>query len=160
MDLRNLCASGDYSEVFHIYSRKTEGKNISGEALQFTHFNRPIHFAASQGNLEVVKKFIREFRCDASCVNLDGVTPLHCASHGGHTKVIEYLVLEEGCDPCVVDHRGSTALHYVACCAQYIQPGTKKSSHIPTLSCGCMLRSQMKIISSQQSFLSDMVVIP
>ena len=132
---QSLCAIGDYSEVFQVYSRQTEGKTSSGEglsSLQFTHFNRPIHFAAAQGNLEVVRKLVETFSCDASCVNLDGITPVHCASHGGHTKVIEYLVLERGCDPCVTDYRGSTPLHYVACCAQYTKPVStrvKKSSH-------------------------------
>lgn len=135
MDLLSLCASGNYSEVFHFYSRQNEGKVTSGEglsSLQFTHFNRPIHFAAAQGNLKVVRKLVEEFSCDASCVNLDGVIPLHCASHGGHTKVIEYLILEQGCDPCVADYRGSTPLHYVACCAQYtkfVSTGSKKLSH-------------------------------
>ena len=58
MDLLSLCVSGNYLEVFHFYSRQTEGENISGEglsSLQFTHFNRPIRFAAAQGNLEFVK---------------------------------------------------------------------------------------------------------
>ena len=130
MDLQSLCSSGNYSKVFQFYSRKTEGNITRGEglsSLQFTHFNRPIHFAAAQGNLEVVRKLVGEFSCDASCVNLDGVTPLHCASHGGHTKVIEYLMLEQDCDPCVVDYRGSTPLHYVACCA--VSTESKKSSH-------------------------------
>ena len=134
MDLLSLCASGDYTEVFRFYSRQAEGKISSGESsplLQFTHSNRPIHFAAAQGNIEVVRKLIEEYGCDASCVNFDGITPLHCASHGGHTKVIEYLVLEQGCDPCVVDCRGSTSLHYVTCCAQYnlFYTGSNKSSH-------------------------------
>ena len=118
--------------MYHFYSRQTEGKLTGGEGLlplEFSHFNRPIHFAAAQGNLEMVRTLIDRFSCDACCINLDGVTPLHCASHGGHTKVIEYLVLERGCDPRISDYRGSTPLHYVACCTRYTKPGNKKSGH-------------------------------
>ena len=135
--LRVLCEKGEYLSIFKLYSQKqefSEEKSTSRgslSSLEFGHFNRPLHYAAAQGDLDAVRVLIERFNCDAKCSNRDGVTPLHCASHGGHMDVIEYLVLERGCDPCVVDYRRSTPLHYVTCCAQYksLVSASKKPDH-------------------------------
>ena len=72
----------------------------------------PIHYATSNGHLEVVKYFIGELHCDPTDKNNDGETPLHYACHYGHLKIAQYLIRDEHCNPSCENDSGNTPLHY------------------------------------------------
>ncbi len=52
--------------------------------------NTPLHRAAENGKLDVVKYFV-ENGADAKAANKDGKTPLHCAAENGHWHIEKYL---------------------------------------------------------------------
>ncbi|CAH0369602.1 unnamed protein product [Pelagomonas calceolata] len=71
--------------------------------------------AANDGNLEAVKKSIRDgadidYRCPTS---IGKETALFIASQNGHTEVVR-LLLEAGADANIVDHQGGTPLYIAA----------------------------------------------
>ena len=77
----------------------------------------PLHYAAHNGHLEVVKYFITELLCDPMDRNRRGDTPLHMACHRGHLNIIQYLISELHCNPSCVGYLGWTPLHYA--CREY-----------------------------------------
>ena len=75
----------------------------------------PLHYAASNGHLEVVKYFIVELHCDPMDKNqYDGWTPLHYACRYSYIKIAQYLIREEHCNPSCENKLGETPL-YIAC---------------------------------------------
>ena len=71
--------------------------------------------AANDGNLEAVKKSIRDgadidYRCPTS---IGKETALFMASQNGHTEVVRWL-LEAGADANTVDHQGASPLYMAA----------------------------------------------
>ena len=73
----------------------------------------PLHYAASNGHLEVVKYFIVELHCDPmDNKNEFGRTPLHYACRHGHLNIAQYLIREEHCNPSCENKNGYTPLHY------------------------------------------------
>ena len=50
----------------------------------------PIHRAAQNGHLEVVKT-LANFTENPNVTNFDGLTPIHLAAMNGHTEVVKYL---------------------------------------------------------------------
>ena len=76
--------------------------------------SRTIHSASLNGNLEVVRFFIEDMKCDPNCKGQDGRTPLHHASEGGHLDVVKYLVDTHHCDPLCSDRHKNTPLHSAA----------------------------------------------
>ena len=76
--------------------------------------NIPLHYAASNGHLEVVKYIIMvELHCDPMPMdkNNAGTTPLHYACCYGHLNIAQYLIREEHCNPSCEDKYGTTPLH-------------------------------------------------
>ena len=53
--------------------------------------NSPIHFAASNGHLQMLK-FLTSYGTDLMIPNENGKTPLKLAEVNGHCKVVEFLV--------------------------------------------------------------------
>ena len=73
----------------------------------------PLHYAAINGHLEVVKYFIVELHCDPmDNKNRYGYTPLHYACRHGHLNIAQYLIREEHCNPSCENKYGTTPLHY------------------------------------------------
>ena len=80
----------------------------------------PLHYAASNGHLEVVKYFIVELHCDPSDnknqyggeLNDAGWTPLHYACRYGYLNIAQYLIREEHCNPSCENKYGYAPLHY------------------------------------------------
>lgn len=71
----------------------------------------PLHYAAKQGKLNLVKMLLREgAKLDAQ--TREGCTPLHLAAQQQRLAVCKYL-LEKGADPNVRDNRGLTPMHCV-----------------------------------------------
>ena len=50
----------------------------------------PIHRAAQNGHLEVVKT-LANFTENPNATNYEGLTPIHLAAMNGHTEVVKYL---------------------------------------------------------------------
>ncbi|XP_035912311.1 transient receptor potential cation channel subfamily A member 1 isoform X5 [Anopheles stephensi] len=61
----------------------------------------PVHLAAAQGAIEIVKLMFRmqplEKRISLNCTDIQKMTPLHCAAMFDHPEIVEYLV-KEGAD--------------------------------------------------------------
>ena len=75
----------------------------------------PLHYAASQGHLEVTKYFLdRMGSLPLGMRNLVGYEPLHLACHYGQVNIIQYLINEAHCDLSCVTRDGLTPLH-IAC---------------------------------------------
>jgi len=85
------------------------------EALQNSH---PMHYAASLGDLEVIKALIgRGFL--VNCMNFELITPLHEAATKGHMAMCEFL-LDEGAWVNATNIDGATPL-CDACAAGHIE---------------------------------------
>ncbi|HSW45942.1 MAG TPA: ankyrin repeat domain-containing protein, partial [Phycisphaerae bacterium] len=69
----------------------------------------PVHWAALEGHLDVVRFLIDEMKMKPDERNREGVTPVHWAAFGGHRNVVDYLV-SKGADVDVEDNEGRTPL--------------------------------------------------
>ena len=58
----------------------------------------PLHLACHAGQLNVVKYFIDELKCEPTIQGEFGATPLHYACCRGQLNIVKYLVTEKGCD--------------------------------------------------------------
>ena len=74
----------------------------------------PLHLAAKNGYLEVVKYFITEHQCNLDLGNNDGYTPLHLAAHYGQIEVVKYLTTKHRISPESGNVDGYTPLHLAA----------------------------------------------
>ena len=72
----------------------------------------PLHYAAINNHLEVVRYFINEQHCDPMPRDNNGDTPLHYAARNNHLEVVRYFINEQHCDPMTRDNNGDTLLHY------------------------------------------------
>ncbi|KAE8573437.1 Putative ankyrin 2, isoform AA [Halyomorpha halys] len=72
--------------------------------------NRPIHYAALNGNSVIVYMLLRNNRGVSGAFNMDQETPLFVASREGHTDVVA-LLLEDGLGGLRPDVKGRTPLH-------------------------------------------------
>ena len=66
----------------------------------------PLHFAASNRHLEVVKLLVVEFKADVNAKNNNDWTPLHFAASSGHMEVVRLLVDVLGADVNAEDEEG------------------------------------------------------
>ena len=71
-----------------------------------------LHFACSNGHLNISQYLIKETNCIASCENNIGCTPLHFACINGHLEISQYLIREENCNPSCETKYGDTPLHF------------------------------------------------
>ena len=74
----------------------------------------PLHYAASNGHIDVVKYFLEKQVCTPMAENSFGETPLHFACSNGHLEIAKYLIKNKSCSPLRGDARGSTPLHYAS----------------------------------------------
>ena len=81
-----------------------------------SHGRTPLHYAAINNHLEVVRYFINEQHCDPMTRDNDGDTPLHYACRYGYFSIVQYLISEaHSCE----NNDGDTPLHY-ACDYRHI----------------------------------------
>ena len=59
----------------------------------------PLHYAALNGHLKVVKYFITELQCDPMEKDYTGLQALHFGCRNGHTNITQYLIREKHCNP-------------------------------------------------------------
>ena len=75
--------------------------------------NIPLHYAAYNGNLDVVKYLVDIDEHSRSCPsNLSYETPLHFACQNGHLNIAQYLINEMHYDPSSKGSADWTPLHY------------------------------------------------
>lgn len=53
---------------------------------------RPVHYAAYNGHLDVLKYLIEVQRVDVNARTAAGCTPLFLAAQQGHTRAVKYLI--------------------------------------------------------------------
>jgi ankyrin repeat protein len=101
--------SNGYLDVIKVFLEKGADANaadIRGDT--------PLHWAAANGKLGVVKYLVEEKDADANAANEDGNTPLHRAAANGKLDVVKYLVEEKGADANAANNNGDTPLHWAA----------------------------------------------
>ena len=76
-----------------------------------SHGQIPLHYAACNGHLEVVKYFTAQLQCDPMEKDNDCWTALHYACDNGHLNIAQYLIREEHCNPSCKAKYGWTPLH-------------------------------------------------
>ena len=72
-----------------------------------------LHYAAYQGELDVVKELIGR-GAEVNAQTGQGITPLHLAARKGHKDVVEYLVKKAKAKDLPDNVQGGRALHYAA----------------------------------------------
>ena len=72
----------------------------------------PLHLAALQGHLDVVKLLLIEYKANAEATTQNGSTPLHIAAQYGHLGLVEFFLEQKANIEAAVS--GYTAL-YIAC---------------------------------------------
>jgi ankyrin repeat protein len=87
-------------------SRQTEGATI-------------LHWAASSGNIEIVKTLIENGKTAVDIRDRDGQTPLFAAADAGNAAIVEYLARQKA-DLGAKDNAGMTVLHHAAKAGQGI----------------------------------------
>ena len=83
----------------------------------------PLHYAASNGHLDVVKCFLDVLpgSCDQAMDKNDyDRTPLHYACSGGRLNIVQYLIREKNCNPSCRNWFGETPLH-IACESDHLE---------------------------------------
>lgn len=78
---------------------------------------RPIHLAASIGNLEALRLLI-DYGVDVNAQTENGTTALHYAANHGDVLVTSLLLANEA-DPDIADSRGFVPLHFASYANQY-----------------------------------------
>ncbi|KAL5331401.1 hypothetical protein ACEPPN_000931 [Leptodophora sp. 'Broadleaf-Isolate-01'] len=73
----------------------------------------PLHWAAMNGHIEVVKQLLEKGANVAVANSSGGWTPLHQATWNGHVEVVKQL-LEKGANTTVTDSEGRTPLYWAA----------------------------------------------
>lgn len=76
--------------------------------------NTPLHYAASNGHLTIVKFLIEDLMCDPNCLTSTKKAPLHLACEKGHIDVVNFLVVTHDCDAQCKDQNEMTPLHFAA----------------------------------------------
>ncbi len=96
----------------------------------------PLHLAASQGDLPLVRSLVQTYGHDVDARDTYGRTPMHWASEEGRLEVMQYLV-EQGADIRIPDGVARTPLHWAAfgghlVCVIFLR---EKGAHLNTIDC-------------------------
>ena len=100
--------------VKHVDSLKCLiNSGIINPVYRYNFYGTILHWAASDGSIDVLKYLVNECNCDP--MNNDrGVklTPLHLATFNGRSEAIEFLLSTGKCDPMAKDEDGKTPLDF------------------------------------------------
>jgi ankyrin repeat protein len=104
--IHDAAKRGDQGAVNRIVAAQPEAL----EARDAHHGNTPLHWAASQGHVNVALTLLQN-GANPNSRTKDGYTPLRDAAYRGNTKVVE-LLLESGARVDAKDKGGATPLHW------------------------------------------------
>ena len=126
--LKDLYCTGSVPPVqltFHAFGEKLRRRIDSiidlitkykcDSTVRTTWTSTPLHYAASNNHLEVVRYFSNEQHCDPMTKDNNGDTPLNLACRNGHLNIAEYLIFEAHCRYYIVNNEGPRLLHPGAC---------------------------------------------
>ena len=74
----------------------------------------PLHFAAYNGKLEIIKLLITKFNSDPLMTSDRGRIALHYAAQEGHLHTVKFFVEQIKCNPSHMDKNKLTPLHLAA----------------------------------------------
>ncbi|XP_028271344.1 uncharacterized protein sowahab [Parambassis ranga] len=108
------CAAGLWGQVHALLLRDSRLAQKKDFMSGFT----ALHWAAKEGNTEMIQKLMDISHKRGICVNINskahgGYTPLHIAAIHGHTEAMLLLVQSYGACVNERDHDGKKAFHYV-----------------------------------------------
>ena len=113
-ELFSAAANGRHKEVVRLINIGVDAHLYQGLKVKpyEREHNTPLHLAALNGYLEIVKYLIKK-EADIDAKNRKNQTPLHLAVHNAHKHIIEYLV-ESGADINAIEDEGDTPLAWAA----------------------------------------------
>lgn len=113
-ELFSAAANGRHKEVVRLINTGVDAHLYQGLKVKpyEKEHNTPLHLAALNGYLEIVKYLIKK-EADIDAKNRKNQTPLHLAVHNAHKHIIEYLV-ESGADINAPEDEGDTPLAWAA----------------------------------------------
>ncbi|XP_041800703.1 ankyrin repeat domain-containing protein SOWAHA [Chelmon rostratus] len=108
------CAAGLWGQIYGLLLQDARLAQKKDFMSGFT----ALHWAAKDGNSEMIHKLVDVSRKRGTCVNVNskahgGYTPLHIAAIHGHTEVMLLLVRSYGADVNERDNDGKKAFHYL-----------------------------------------------
>ncbi|XP_065815042.1 ankyrin repeat domain-containing protein SOWAHA [Labrus bergylta] len=108
------CATGLWGQIHGLLLQDTRLAQKKDFISGFT----ALHWAAKDGNSEMIHKLLNISRKKGTYVNINskthgGYTPLHIAAIHGHTEVMVLLVQSYGANVNERDNDGKKALHYL-----------------------------------------------
>ena len=114
-DLLWAAESGNVEEVRRLLDRQGPLQDLAADVNHRGLDNwTALHFAASEGRLDVVKELFLQPDCERDALSSINRTPLHLAAIRGHTSIVR-LILEGGRADCNCrDCDDSTPLHYAS----------------------------------------------
>lgn len=108
------CAAGLWGQIYGLLLKDTRLAHKRDFMSGFT----ALHWAAKEGNSEMIHKLMDVSRKRGTCVNVNskahgGYTPLHVAAIHGHAEAMVLLVQGYGADVSERDNDGKRAFHYL-----------------------------------------------
>lgn len=107
--LHNAASEGNITQVQALLAA---GANVN---LTDNDGNNPLHYAALNGQLEIVQILLATPEINIFAPNEEGNTAIHCAAFRGHLPVVQILIATLGINVNILNSRRSTPLH----CAAY-----------------------------------------
>ena len=115
--IHRACQNSKLSVVKYLLEKSMEvclmeAKDVLSDFTQ--HDTALHHIAALNGNIDTVKYFTEECKCDTNLLNKAGRTALFHACQNGNLEVVKYLVEVGHCQCSITDSSLNTPLHLAA----------------------------------------------
>ena len=115
--IHRACQNSKLSVVKYLFEKSTEVCLMEAKDI-FCDFTKDdtaiLHIAALSGNIDTVKYFTEECKCDTNLCNEAGRTALFHACQYGNLEVVKYLVEVGNCRCSLTDSSLNTPLHLAA----------------------------------------------
>ena len=115
--IHRACQKSKLSVVKYVFE-KTKEVSLMKITDIFSDFTKDdtalLHIAALSGNIDTVKYFTEECKCDTNLLNEAGRTALFHACQNGNLEVVKYLVEVDHCQCSITDSTLNTPLHLAA----------------------------------------------